>query len=294
MNYGKIAIVFFMIALAVPTFANRKAKVITESGKKWDVLFLNMSNDTIYLRAFKPNGDLFSIAGYKSKFKEIRFSDGSLLDFSLSNFPPVTKPDQSNEGAVASGSYSLPPSPQQTWQDTFPQTSQLNEEASQWEKSLSSQSPSGAQPGSTDQKATAPDTLTKRQEKKISPDTPAIDSKATVPEETKQAPLALEKPQTAGIAGSKIRRGPSLSLGIMSIASCAVSGVMYSLYRQDHAKEEQTFARLDNLMLKGSNSDDLISKNKAQHQDAQTKLTVSEILLGLGAALLVANIVFYF
>jgi len=294
MNYGKIAIVFFMIALAVPTFANRKAKVTTESGKKWDVLFLNMSNDTIYLRAFKPNGDLFSIAGYKSKFREIKFSDGSLLDFSLSNFPPVKNSDQSNEGAVASGSYAAPPSPQQSWQDTFPQTSQLNEEASQWEKGLSSQSPSGTQPGLADQKATAPDILTQRQENKISPDKPAIDSKATVPGETKQAPPALEKPQTAGNAGNKIHRSPSLSLGIMSIASCAGSGVMYYFYRQDHAKEEQTFARLDNLALKGSNSVDLISENKARHQNARTKLTVSEILLGLGAAFLVADIVFYF
>jgi hypothetical protein len=283
MNYRKIAVVFFLIALAFPTFANRKAKVITESGKKRDVLFLKMASDTLYLKAFKPNGDMFSISGHKSKFREVKFSDGSLLDFSLSEFPPVENPRQSSEGS---------------WKDTFPLTNQFDEEKSPEAATLPPQAPLGILPVKEDHPISALDTLAHWQKNEKSPEKSTIDSgtaekKHIVPAPEKPQPLQPAEPAPM-VVGKKKARGFVLSLCLLSGASFAGSGVMYYFYRKDHWKEEETFSSLNNLSVKGSNSNELISNNKAQHQEERTKLNFSQILLGIGAASLVTGVVFYF
>ena len=94
---------FFLLVFTAMVCAEKKARVTTESGKKWDVVFLRMSNDTIYLKARKPNGAVFHISGHKSKFKKVEFTDGSLLDFGLSNFPPVESPSKTRDIGEWSG-----------------------------------------------------------------------------------------------------------------------------------------------------------------------------------------------
>ena len=109
------------------------------------------------------------------------------------------------------------------------------------------------------------------------------------------APLALETPQEAPAIAGK-RQGNRLAMPFfgLSIASFAGSGIVYYFYRKDHWKEEETFSSLNNLSVKGSNANGLLSENKAQHQESQKRLTISQILLGLGAAFLATDIVFYF
>jgi hypothetical protein len=106
---------FFLLVFTAMVCAEKKARVFTETGKKWDVVFLRMSNDTIYLKARKPNGAFFHISGHKSKFKKVEFADGSVLDFGLSNFPPVESPgktrdigDWSGDSLSRSPGYSVP------------------------------------------------------------------------------------------------------------------------------------------------------------------------------------------
>ncbi len=90
MNPGKSFFFILVLFISLSVYADaKKAKVITESGKKWDVLFLKMSHDTIYLKARKPNGAVFKISGHKSKFRKVDFADGSSLDFSLSDYPKI-------------------------------------------------------------------------------------------------------------------------------------------------------------------------------------------------------------
>jgi PEGA domain len=80
-----IGILFFAFGAG---FCGQKAKVLTATGKKWDVVFIRMHNDTIYLQVPKVNGKPMSVNGHKTKFKKIEFSDGTTLDLSLSNYPP--------------------------------------------------------------------------------------------------------------------------------------------------------------------------------------------------------------
>ena len=112
---------FLVLFLAGAVFGDKKARVITESGKKWDVVFLRMSNDTIYLKARKPSGAFFSISGYKSKFKRVEFSDGSLLDFTVSNFPSAetqNKPRDIGDWSSSMDSSSRKPgSSGSSWED---------------------------------------------------------------------------------------------------------------------------------------------------------------------------------
>jgi hypothetical protein len=144
MNHLKIAFLLLMVLFSLPVFASKKAKVVTESGKKWDVLFLKMSNDTIYLRARKPNGGLFSISGHKSKFQKIEFADGSLLDFSLSDFPPAEGSGKTGDPAGASAQHDTvflaTPSLQQDPKDSASRADQSTGEA--WASSTSSFAPS--------------------------------------------------------------------------------------------------------------------------------------------------------
>jgi hypothetical protein len=76
--------IFFAVT---PGFADQKARVLTETGKKWDVIFIRMHNDTIYLQVPKADGKKFNVSGHKSRFKSVDFYDGTALDFSLSEFP---------------------------------------------------------------------------------------------------------------------------------------------------------------------------------------------------------------
>jgi hypothetical protein len=282
-NYVKIAVLFLVLTLALPTFANRRAKVLTESGKKWDVLFLKMSDDTIFLKAFKPNGDMFNISGHKSKFKKVEFTDGTSLDFSLSDFPAAEKTPRSNEGG---------------WKDTFPLANQFEGESLEG-KAASSTAPLESKSGIIDHQNRQSAVPVQQQMTEKKPDNSVIKTGAEQPQ---PVVLPLEKPQTTQpavktaqvIVVKKKGRGLGLSLCILSAASLAGSGALYFLYHKDHDKEEQTFADLDRSAVKGPGTIDLLSQNKSYHEAAQRKLTYSQVLLGIGAATLTADIIFYF
>ena len=130
MKYSKITFLLVLVLFSFPAFAGKKAKVITESGKKWDVLFIKMSKDTIFLKARKPNGAIFSISGHKSKFRKVEFADGSLLDFSLSDFPPGEGQDKAGENvsAAAQGDTVFLAPPPQNRKDSGSPTNQSTTE----------------------------------------------------------------------------------------------------------------------------------------------------------------------
>jgi hypothetical protein len=189
MNHSKTTILLLLVILWAPVFAARKAKVVTESGKKWDVLFLRMSNDTIYLKARKPSGGLFSISGHKSKFQKVEFADGSLLDFSQSDFPPADDPNKLKEQAASAAQrdtvFLTAPSGQQIPEDSAVPTDQLAGEA--WSPGTSSFAPSLYQPAPDTAAAahTAPDTAGKNRENERREATVSPDSGAAVSIETK-------------------------------------------------------------------------------------------------------------
>jgi PEGA domain. len=79
--------IFILFIAVCSGFCEQKAKVLTVTGKKWDVLFIRMHNDTIYLQVPKVNGKTAMVSGHKEKFKKIEFTDGTMLDLSLSNYP---------------------------------------------------------------------------------------------------------------------------------------------------------------------------------------------------------------
>ena len=324
MHYGRIAIVFLIIALAMPIFANTKAKVTTKSGKKWNVLFLKMSNDTIYLKAFKPKGKMFDISGHKSKFKKLEFSDGSALDLSLSDFTAPEEGSQPKKGSVKGGARDTVSSTQASsrkyWDDSF-KLPDSKEENSPYEIGPSYQPPTRIKPAMSDNQAAAADSSAKGQKKETSPEKPAIDLAAKAPVEPPPSIAAAtpEKPQLSSAAASPKKPQPSsvaatpkkpkgaavavgkkrgsrvgISLFGLSVTSFALSGIVYYFYHKDHGQEEETFASLNNRVIKGPNTRELISSNQDQHEGLQKKLTISQTLLGLGAAFLVADVIFYF
>ena len=87
MDFKKTLIIFILFMAAGAGFCEQKAKVLTATGKKWDVLFIRMHNDTVYLQVSKANGRPMSVSGHKTKFKKIELSDGTIIDLSLSNYP---------------------------------------------------------------------------------------------------------------------------------------------------------------------------------------------------------------
>ena len=113
--------------------------------------------------------------------------------------------------------------------------------------------------------------------------------------ELKRLSMTLEKSKTEKSVDSKKKgRGLAFSLGALSILSFAGSAGTYYLYGKDHGQQLQTFDYLNNSSVKGPGVEDFIAKNKAQHDDAQMKLNISQILLGTGALFLVAGIILYF
>jgi hypothetical protein len=79
-----LLIIFIAVGAGI---CEQKAKVMTVTGKKWDVVFIRMHNDTVYLQVPKANGKPMGVSGHKTKFKRIEFVDGTILDLSLSNYP---------------------------------------------------------------------------------------------------------------------------------------------------------------------------------------------------------------
>ena len=296
----------------MPAFASTKAKVITASGKKWDVLFLKMSNDTVFLKVFKPKGKAFNISGHKSKFKKVEFSDGSALDLSLSNFTPSEEGSQPKKGSAKGGAQDTASSAQTSskkyWDDSF-KLSDSKEEESPYEIGPSYQPPTRIKPAVGENQAAAADSSAREQKKEASPEKSAVALAAKVPVEPQPSSAAatLEKPQpssaaatpkkskgAAVVVGKKGGGRVGISLFGLSVTSFALSGIVYYFYHKDHGQEEETFASLNNRVIKGPNTLELISSNQDQHEGLQKKLTISQILLGLGAAFLVADVIFYF
>ncbi len=340
MNFGKAAMTVLVIALFFPVSANKKARVITESGKKWDVLFLKMSSDTIYIKAHKSNGAVFSISGHKSKFRKVEFSDGSLLDFSLSDFPPLESKAKTGESAAAGTSrdtvFLYEPASGPPRQDTvFPAGRNGDASSPMSSSSLKPDSAASAFFASdtsalgTSAERSGPDTeatisietkpsgaIVKIDGNPLPGTTPLTAKRLSVGEhniaafkDSLQASrtisltnskkdrvvLILEKIARPAVSiGKKKGRGIAIALGLMSAASFAGSAGTYYLYNKYLPKEEATFNDLNNSVVKGSNAEALIEKNKAQHEDAQMRLNVSQILLGAGALFLATGIVVYF
>jgi hypothetical protein len=87
MHINKGIFITILLFVVGNGFGEQKAKVLTETGKKWEVIFIRMHKDTIYLQVPKPDGKKINVSGHKSRFKSVDFEDGSALDFSLSEFP---------------------------------------------------------------------------------------------------------------------------------------------------------------------------------------------------------------
>jgi hypothetical protein len=293
MKYGKAALLVIVLALFSPVSANKKARVITESGKKWDVLFLKMSKDTIYLKARKPSGAVFSISGHKSKFRKVEFSDGSQLDFSLSDFPLPDNKKKNTEtvGGVGDTVFLYEPSSQLAKNDTVFPAGRHNDSTSLGTTPTVLQS-SSPKPDSVKSQSFAVDTSGGQSPNKQ----PLLDSESMISLETKPANVAVKKDEKAfaGIGEKKKSRGFAIALGLLSAASFAGSAGSYFLYNRHLPSEQQTFDDLNNSVVKGSNAETLIEKNKTQHENAQLKLTASNILLGAGVLFLATGIIFYF
>jgi hypothetical protein len=216
MKCGYRIVVFILIALAVPSLAGRKAKVTTGSGKKWDVLFLKMSKDTVFLKAFKPNGDMFNISGHKSKFKKLEFGDGTSLDFSLSNFPPAE--DLSSRGGAPASKDTLslkPPSSRHSVSDTFQFSNQYGAEDSPGAAALPLKQPAVKETAGAVHTTPAADTAAKRELDKAPVAgiaLPAVTASVVPAAPAPDVPVKPEKRQPApGSGGKKKGRGLLLS-----------------------------------------------------------------------------------
>jgi hypothetical protein len=286
MNYGRVICLLIVAVLAFPALANKKAKVVTESGKKWDVLFLKMSNDTIYLKARKPNGAVFSISGHKSKFKKVEFSDGALLDLTLSDFPP----HEGKTGTKASPPET--PSSDSVFQYEPPASQDHKDTVFLTNKTAAETPPPAAQskPDSVAATVAIPDSLRQQQVTEKSAKTPVVDSVV----KERAVSTREQPPQAPAAAGKKKGRGPAIVIGLLSAASFAGSAGTYYLYKKYLPKEEKTFNDLNSSAVKGPGAEALIAQNKAQHEDTQKRLTMSQILLGAGAVFLTVGIAFYF
>jgi hypothetical protein len=293
MKYGKAALLIIVIALFFPVSANKKARVVTESGKKWDVLFIKMLSDTIYLKARKPNGSVFSISGHKSKFRKVEFSDGSTLDFSLSDFPPQDNKKKNGESAnnPRDTVFLYEPSSQPAKKDSAIAASRQNDSTSPGLAPSLLQS-SWPKPDSATGKPLSLDTTVRRPPN----EQPALDSESIISLETKPAIAAAPKDEKtfAAVGKKKKSHGFAIALGLLSAASFAGSAGTYYLYNKHLPGEQQTFDDLNNSVVKGSNAKALIETNKTQHDKAQLKLTASNILLGAGVLFLATGIIFYF
>jgi hypothetical protein len=352
MKYKKTACILLVIALAFPTLANKKARVVTESGKKWDVVFLRMSNDTIYLKARKPSGALFSISGHKSKFRKVEFTDGSSLDFSLSDFPSTESKNKLKEsGSIASSRdtvFLTTANVQQYQKDSiFLANKAIGEQLPGGANAFSTQSTTQIKTDSTSELQWVSDSSEMKRSYEMTSEDFAGDSEAVISIETKPSNasvkidnktiegttpltvkhvaagehiivaskdllqasktvtltngemkhelLVLEKSQsTQSAVGKKKGRRLAISLGVLSIASFAASAGTYYLYNRDHPSEVKTFESLNNSLVKGSTAESLIAKNQSQHDKAQMRLDISQILLGAGVAFFATGIVIYF
>jgi hypothetical protein len=197
MKYKKTAYILLLVTLAFPVFANRKARVITESGKKWDVVFLRMSNDTIYLKARKPSGALFSISGHKSKFRKVEFTDGSLLDFSLSDFPSADNKNKSKESASNAPSrdtvFLTPPNVQQYQKDSiFLANKAIGEQLSLGANAVSTQSTTQSKTDSTNDLQWVSDSNESKKSYEMTPEDFANDSEGMIFIETKPSNAAVK------------------------------------------------------------------------------------------------------
>jgi hypothetical protein len=263
---------FFIISAA---FAEKKAKVITESGKKWNVLFLRMSNDTVYLKVRKPNGNLFSVSGHKSKFRRIEFLDGSTLDLDLSNFPaPETQLKSHDIGEYSRAADSTQSNPA----SAQPVTAE-----------------SGAGNNPTDSAAAPAHYPNQKQ------DTGSLS--ATYADSSSLSGLqgtASELPKTTDIskpiANPTIKKShvAGFSACLLSAAAFAGSAASYYLFTVDHKKSEEAYASLENVSVLGTQASELLNVNKSKHDAAKNELTISQILLGAGSALLAVGIILYF
>jgi hypothetical protein len=255
-----------------------------------------MSNDTVYLKARKPNGALFSISGHKSKFRKIEFTDGSLLDFSQSDFPSADNKNKLREGAFSSSSRDTvsltTPSVQYQKDSIFLANKATDEQLLGGMNAFPSQSTTQFKTDSAGDMSWVPDSSESKRSHEMTTEDVAGDTEGMISKETKPSNAMVKIEYKA--ANKKKGRRLALSLGVLSVVSFAGSVGTYYRYHRDHPNEVKTFEDLNNSMVKGSNAESLLSQNQSQHDKAQMNLTMSRILLGAGVAFLAAGIVIYF
>jgi hypothetical protein len=269
----KKEICLLLILFAVMgAYGEKKARVITESGKKWNVIFIKMSNDTIYLKVPKPNGAFFSISGHKSKFKKLEFSDGSTLDFALSNFPFVENPENVFDTVNNIDSASLV---KQNSLSTIKDSN--NNQHSDYYGEYSSPDSNFSFNTSDAAKSTKNDTA------------------SIFRLDNAEKPAGITPDTIKGIPSMK-KKSHVLSFTFLSlsIASAASGAICYYQYKQDHKKAQDAFVKINQASIDGVEAEKLIEENRRQHDNEKSMLSMSEILFGTSAAFLSIGIVFYF
>jgi hypothetical protein len=78
------------------------------------------------------------------------------------------------------------------------------------------------------------------------------------------------------------------------VAALAGSGASYYFALDDQKKSENAKTSLGNAYVLGKTASGLIETNQRQNDSAKKKAKIAQILLGAGAVLLGAGIIFYF
>jgi hypothetical protein len=345
----KKSVFIFILFFAVCTgFCEQKAKVLTVTGKKWDVVFIRLHSDTIYLQVPKANGKNMGVSGHKTKFKKVEFSDGTMLDLSLSNYPPEHEikisgdigdwPGPNSNFIESQSAISIPsPEPTVPKKSTFIEDSlALNALASHVQKetrpdssmekkaladhavlvnvreksdstggaiSISSK-PSSASiilDGKPLEAATTPYTIkhlaSGRHGIRVAKDSLYAFTIVTVKEyKTITINLRLKKEPVVNAPSPVKRKNHALawSLCMSSVVLFAGSAASYYFALDDQKKALEAKNLLENSLVPGKNYEENLEINKQKSDAARLKISISEILLGVGAIDLGLGIVFFF
>jgi hypothetical protein len=243
-----------------------KATVITETGKKHSVFFLRMHGDTIYLKVPKEDRTFFSISGHKSRFKSVRFSDGTMLDLTLSNYP---SDNQSGEPSGAADA--------DTAKAPLARPSELAQ----------------ALAAARDSTFYADSTALSRPAAPIQP-VPRSNSGSV---KNTTASFTLEKSlEAAGPAKRSPHpgRGAGMGLTVLSLAAFAGGGALYFMSLDDRKSAGADKRFLDQSAVPGPVFNAKVKENKQLTREADAKSVLAAGLAGIGAAGICIGIVLLF
>jgi flagellar basal body-associated protein FliL len=109
-----------------------------------------------------------------------------------------------------------------------------------------------------------------------------------------KTPVKKLKTEKTGGQAKKKSHGFAISLCFLSVAALAGSGASYYFALDDQKKSENAKTSLGNAYVLGKTASGLIETNQRQNDSAKKKAKIAQILLGAGAVLLGAGIIFYF